>query len=492
MNKIKKINYILLSFFTISIFLIFAYIAYITPYAGDDWGYAFNNGYFNKLWYLYTTWSGRVLAELWVMWSASNKIHFIISNALIFSSSYLFANLIFYKENRFIKNSFIFLALIFSVSVQLRMETYSWSTGSTYSAALSFALAYIYLNIRLMFKDKGLDYKVITMMVLGSLSALCAGLFNEGISAALAISSIFVAIYAYYYKRRYFIYFLIAMFCSILALLIMRLSPGATLRFNRDHLEWASKGILYQITFNYSNLVYYTFHSSKFLVIFLSSTLILLLVEKYKQLNKSFLIYNLAYLILSFPLIIANRLPKNLELALDHNSIFGKIYWTIYAINLLVIIFFALKKSLKRDVILYLTLLALGANTVMLISPIFGARSSLYTYYFLSISIILILNELEKLHPIIDKTIFIGSIILFAIKLKYYHYIFKIVENENRIREAAIEYYRTNPKEKEAWFKKYPPGTLHGIDIEPDDHYHFEVFKRYFNLPQEKIYFYVE
>ena len=103
MNKIKKINYILLSFFTISIFLIFAYIAYITPYAGDDWGYAFNNGYFNKLWYLYTTWSGRVLAELWVMWSASNKIHFIISNALFFLVVIFLLILFFIKKIALLK-----------------------------------------------------------------------------------------------------------------------------------------------------------------------------------------------------------------------------------------------------------------------------------------------------------------------------------------------------------------------------------------------------
>ena len=72
----------------------------------------------------------------------------------------------------------------------------------------------------------------------------------------------------------------------------------------------------------------------------------------------------------------------------------------------------------------------------------------------------------------------------------------KITKQKNPTKERleAIKYYQDHPEDEEVWIKRFPIYTVHAADIEPDDVYHLETFRDYYNLPQDfnKIVFFVE
>ena len=91
MKKIfeKKNFYIYCSIF---ILLLFAYITYKTPLAGDDWGYALNGSLGTPIktaLEFYNSWSGRFFSELWGMIVPCHKWIWNIVNPLLFCGIFI-------------------------------------------------------------------------------------------------------------------------------------------------------------------------------------------------------------------------------------------------------------------------------------------------------------------------------------------------------------------------------------------------------------------
>ena len=97
--------------------LLFAYITYKTPLAGDDWGYALNglnNNPITTAINFYYGWSGRFFSELWGFIAAPHKIIWNIVNPLCFCLIFLAIYKISIKRHN-ILNVLLIIAMMLSV-----------------------------------------------------------------------------------------------------------------------------------------------------------------------------------------------------------------------------------------------------------------------------------------------------------------------------------------------------------------------------------------
>ena len=173
------------------------------------------------------------------------------------------------------------------------------------------------------------------------------------------------------------------------------------------------------------------------------------------------------------------------------NSIYSFIFWPIYVINAFVSIYFGVTDEFKRKKAIFLLIVGGVSAAGMLMSPIYGARSSLYLIYYL-IVVSLVLIEDYNAH----KTVYVVFILmlLFIIGDRTHEFIskYKLVGIRQEERMEVIKYYQEHPEDEEAWIPRFSIYSIHGADVEPDDTYHLETFKEYFKLPQaaDKIVFY--
>ena len=169
------------------------------------------------------------------------------------------------------------------------------------------------------------------------------------------------------------------------------------------------------------------------------------------------------------------------------------LFWPIYTLDILLLIIFGMENNRRKDKALFFFMLGGSANLVMMYSPIFGSRSSIYTLIFMIVVMGLILESINLPKALSIMALLICILVIFD---RFNEYIFKyrLVGLKQMERLEIIEYYKDHPEVEEAWIPRFPVYTIHGGDIEPGDSYHFETFKEYYQLPQaaDKIIFYYE
>lgn len=478
------------------VFALFLMISYLSPLAGDDWGYAVNGQLYNpfKLAFeFYFTWSGRFFSELYGFLVTPNKWVWNLLNPFLFSSIFLLLFLITITNKKLISLPLIVFLMI-SVKDELRMETYTWLMGTTYVIPLSLSLMYLYNLKRLVLDNKQLN---VAQNVFSIASLIIVGMSMENISAALLAMNILVYVYAYFKTKKWnpslFLYTAI----SLVSFMLLRLSPGANLRLLRDHPEWLKLSLIDQITINYPSLIRFTFVEHRYLVLFFSLGLLIVLAKRYYETQKNRVFSLISILILfiamfsSMSLTLSQRLSGlNLNFLTDYQSMFNLVFWPIYTINIFFIIFYALKGD-KRQIALFLLLFAGLTNGAMLLSPIFSYRSSLYTVYFIIGLTSLLFQELSIKWGRISLS-FILILLIGRMSLNYYDK-YRFVSEVTQLRQSQIDYYVDHPEIKEAWLVRYPSYSIHSGDIEEWDVYHMDVFRRYFGImPDVRLVFYNE
>ena len=77
---------------------------------------------------------------------------------------------------------------------------------------------------------------------------------------------------------------------------------------------------------------------------------------------------------------------------------------------------------------------------------------------------------------------------------KDYMFVYDLASEAEKNRLVEIKYYQEHPEDEDVWIKRYPENTVHSADIEPDDIFHLQTFKSFYNLPQkaENITFYFD
>ena len=73
---------------------------------------------------------------------------------------------------------------------------------------------------------------------------------------------------------------------SLIGIILLRLSPGASARLIRDHSAWVELSILDQLIFNYSNFIRFTFIEHRYLVLVFSGLSFIKLVENWFKVKK--------------------------------------------------------------------------------------------------------------------------------------------------------------------------------------------------------------
>lgn len=492
-NKIlKKENfYLLVATF---IFILFFYISYKTPLAGDDWGYYLNGTKGNPILMavdFYFSWSGRFFSELWGFVITHHKMLWNIINALLFCLIFVGIYKIAHVEKKIILIPLIILACILSVDDHLRMETYSWIMGTTYVVPLCLSIWYFYIAEKI-FETNIKDKKFYILFVISNIFLLIIGLMMENIAAAMVFATIVLSIYTYFNKRKNTKYFIINGFVSLSAFIIMRMSPGSNYRLFRDNAIWANQNIFEKITNAFPTFIEKTFLDNNYLILILSLSIILLLIfsnnksQKYKYYKYPAILIQLIAIfeVFSFALPFINRVPSG-------SDVFSLTFWPIYTVITFLSLFVCIENSKRKDKAIFYFMIAGTCSLVMLMSPIYGSRSSLYTVFYIILVIVLII-EMLPIKKMIIFIIMLGFIYIIGDRTFEYLYKYKLVGDAYRERVEIINYYIDHPEVEEVWIPRFPIYTVHGSDIEPDDYYHLEVFKYYFNLPQDpnKIYFY--
>lgn len=494
-SKIKRYNISSITFYItlLFIFVFFYRISSLTPLAGDDWGYAVNGlqGHpFKMAFEFYFSWSGRFFSELYGFLITPHKEIWNVLNALLFASIFYNA-LKISKTNRSISSMLLLIFLMLSVKDELRMETYTWLMGTTYVIPL--ALSLFFLNKIITVIENGLKLKKIYISIL-AITLFYIGLTMENIALVMIFAIILLIIYCYFKYKYIPTYLYIFLLSSIIGFILLRLSPGANARLIRDHKDWLSFSLIKQITINYPNFIRLTFIEHRYLVLIFSSLNIILILNNIYQKRKLSLLNLVLLTIFIFGSFISISLTAStyyvstfiLKLT-DYKSLVNLIFWPTYIVS--IFINTQLLKKEDQYKVLFFILLAGLSNGVMMASPIFGYRSSLYTVYFMIISCLIYFKSIDSKYL---STIIIIPILLLILRsstglLQKY----QLVDNVHEIRMGEITYYQKNPNIKEAWLIRYPIFTIHSGDIEQDDTYHMDVFKQYFGLQNDlKIYFY--
>ena len=491
MKKIfeKKNFYIFCSIF---ILLLFAYITYKTPLAGDDWGYALNGSLGTPIktaLEFYNSWSGRFFSELWGMIVPSHKWIWNIVNPLLFCGIFICIYKLSNINKKYISSSLLIMAIMLSVDDNLRMETYSWIMGTTYVIPLFFSLLY-FLVIDYMLEKDLYDTKFNICAYLINLPLFIIGMMMENIAATMIVGEVILLIYVYFNKKKAFKYLLINLIVSIISFSLMRMSPGSSARLLSEHASWNNMSLFEKIGSAYPNFLKITFINNNYAISLFSLCLILYIFYSKNKVN---LIYKIvSILILMFGIFSVFSFVLGNNIFNDENSLYSFIFWPLYIINAFVSLYLFSDKDYLCYKKLFVLMFAGCNGLVMLYSPIYGSRSAIYTIYYLIIVSVMLFDETYNIKKMPLFICFILFLVIVGDRTHEYLYKYRLVGLVQEERLEIIKYYKEHPEDKEAWIPRFPVYTIHGADIEEGDTYHFETFKEYYGLPQDadKIIFY--
>lgn len=476
-------------------FLFFLMISYWSPMAGDDWGYAvggFNQNPFLLAYEQYFHWAGRILAEFYSFFVAPRKWIWNILNPIMFVSiTYLLTKMSSNKKEK-VQSLFLVLFLILSVKDNLRMQTYTWLIGGVYVLSTLLLLYCIYVVKKEYIDDKSLQiHQTFYAIISFSLPLMME---NAGIGI-LVMNLLLVIFYFFNHNKRYQKYLLFVVLSGI-GVMINLLSPGARFRLESGHSDWLMLSIVDKIIINWPNLLRFTFVENRMLSLILALLLTLFTFSKYQG--------KLRYLpcILIDGVVMLSSLSLTLQSKLNL-SFFSLLYdienpTSLMVISVVYILFVAsifyriltLLKNKDRYFALFLFLIAGACNTVMLGSPIFDYRSSIFTVYCFFCLIVFLFYQLEYSNRLM---LIIGCLMMMLVlmKVRTYYQKYKAVHLTQQERDMQIQYYKEHPEDLEAYFIRMPIFTVHSADIEDWDTYHQKVFKEYYGLnPDLKLHFY--
>ena len=475
--------------------ILFFIISKWTPLAGDDWGYAIN-GMNNNPWNMavafYQSWSGRFFSELWGFVIAPNKSLWNILNTAFFMLIFVFSMLLTSSKKNYFVSGLLILMLMLRVNSDLRMETYTWIMGSTYIIPLLLIVIYLYLIERKVIYNKNVNMN--WLLLITGFICFYVGLTVENAAAIMIVAQIILVIYYFYYQHRLNLFLVINMIISIVSFVIMRLSPGSTFRLLRDHAVWNQQPILTKIINNIPNLIKYTFIDNRYLIFALSFVLFAIVVKKtMKKLNTRKLLFNITlmiYLVSSLVVIGANKLVNDFDVEImkvffELDNVVVWIYWLIYICVVFTVVYLYIDNIKIRQKIIFFIIIGGSANLAMLMSPIFGARSSIYLVYFIMFVVVLAFNELNINDGILKLSISFVLLLMITLSAKDYLLKYSQVNQIHHERLAIIDYYLDNPDIKNIHIPRMPPYSVHGADIEDGDDYHFETFKAYYGLAMD-------
>lgn len=469
---------------------LFHHMAINVPLAGDDWGYAYeglNGNALSLAFAMYFNWSGRFFAELWGYIMAANKTLWNSVNPWLFVAIGIVTVAGFTKKKNWLAAIVLMIGLMVSVDTRLRMETYAWIMGSTYVTAL------VGLIIELaMIKCIVVDNHKYPWIysILAALCCLFVGLDMENAAVvAVAANGLTIGYLWFNHDHSKIKYMVLPCIVSIIALLILRLSPGAMYRLTVDNQAFNGLTIVEKISTNWPHFLYYTFVANPYPLVVLN---LLLLVKTIPEVIKkpSWRLIMVSILALVGLIIASSEMIYN-HTGLNILKVFYDVYYTQSSVWILTLFYCGYTIGLIDYFIHSLdhnhALLAVGllllagiANGVMVISPIFGARSALYTVYLLIALDLVLMDSISCIGLTIPFALL--GLLLCMQRIPYLEDLYGMIGVRSERRMMEINYYRDHPQIDEIHITRFPLDTVHSVDIEAGDTYHFDTFKKYYGL----------
>lgn len=492
MNKFRKYTheYGIIVVFSLIIFSWFYFISSKTTLAGDDWAF-FNNtmkdGIFDSALGMYFGWEGRLMTLFSIHTLIFNISLWKIINSLIYTLVYISIMLIIKPKYKLL-SSILFILLILTIKDNIRMEVFSWITGSVYYG-IPLALSFVYFSINyLVLKNKIEKFKWIFV----SVSLLCAfyiPLGMENIGIAILIYTLFLNILFYIQNKKINIIFGMNLLVIFVSYVIWFLSPGSSIRLG-NMPDWQKLSFIEKIFQTLPNVMFFTFYQNKYLILILSSILSIYNFIKMKHFIKfAAILFYIFSIILIFSQRIQSFMPSNefISLMADGYSLFNTLFWIVYSIILVgnIILIDINQKEIRFSLVL---LMALFSSAPLIMSPVIGYRLIVYPFFYLCFLIIMILNEFEFPRNT-DKALFVILFVIsiyFGNQLRYKYNLVEAITNERLAILSDYQIYADQYKDG-IWLPRYPIFTIHGGDIEIEDTYHMNAFKKYFNIPMDEI-----
>lgn len=488
MTLIRKNKWLILM--SIGLYLLMYYATSRSPIVGDAYNYATVGLRDNPVWlaYLaYFSWSGRFFSELWGFFMCSKVELWNLLNPLFFVVIYWsIISIVNGKQ----KPSVMILTLIMMLQVEdhIRTQTYTWIMGTTYLIPLMLCLVYLAVLKHYVFD---LEKKIPTgLSILMNFVMFYIGLTMENIAGAMLMILIMTGGYLYFTKKQVDKGLIINLLFSAIGLILLRSSPGANGRLAEYHPEWVVLSFFEKITHNVKYFVELTFTNN---TVVLSLFIVLLLYHVYRfYQNKrkdalAILFSAVEVLALIFVLIpgLTSMVYRNGMHYLGW-LYFG--FWILFVIASIYLISVCIQRN--KHYILLMVLVGGASSACLMISPIFSSRSMLYFVYFILLANLFLLDELELTSKQSQALLISACIAIVPVVYRYYD-IYSEVARLQYERMEIVDYYRAHPEEKEAWIPRIPDNLIHSANIEDDNEYHMETFKKYYNLPEDlKIIFY--
>jgi len=497
MEKIKANKY---AFAIVTLFvLLLFFICWCSPLNGDDWGnYIVAQGGFANMVeatrQMYISWEGRIVSRILIYLLTYHNLAWIIVNTLFFVSLYMIIIKLVgvEKEKKNLLLSLVFISF-FAVENTVFTQTYIWRAGGcTYFFPMVLLISWFLFNNYIWEKEKKL--KAISIIFAGALNFI-ASLFVENIAVMFVIANFIYFVYYYLRYKKNNMLFLVCFFCSLIGFLIMYMSPGTVARMLVENPEFNNLNVFNKIIHNIPNFVSYTFINNSFLI--LLGTICMTYMFLKEKLNKCFKIIFILYInILTIFTVIAylvdriNSLSSNrFEMISQYTNYFYDpvkfplliLAWTVYGTLFLYLCARYFKNNNLRDKQLFLIAMAFLSNAVMLISPIWGARTSVATVFILYIVLFSIINTIKISDKIYRNIQYLNTTIIITITI-----IFSILYNNIRMQQISREQYirmQLHQKANIIEIIRFPDYALWNSN--PINDFHINTFKIYYNIPLE-------
>ena len=445
-------------------FLFMFLILHWSPIAGDDWIYASEvryTGVIAQTVYEYLTWSGRVLSEFWGFVFTSRKIIWeVCGSALIALTAWFIVQLC---TKRSLCEYLLSVLLILTVPLMIRTQTMTFAVG--------FAAYYIpiplYFWLLFLLKEYFFEQKedLLRKVLMGVLCFLIP-LHMENMSVLLAFTSFMVCVYAFLRKKDMRFPFVL-LGISFISCIIMFFSPGTPQRLSEEFSQ-SSTFDLARILTNWKPLLYLTMYYWDMLNTVLCALLVLKHLQKKDRVS---LVVSAVFLIH----IVLTWMNGFSNMYLD--SIWFFVYYGALCYSA------CLEGKNLRDILLFLCAGALVTSLIMLLSPSFPERTSVYSMFCMTAFCLLEFDTMDiGPKPLLTLVLSAG---IAAAGVHWYR-IYYSVHLVNIVRQSQVEYYRKRPDAGEAWFLAYPRGSVHSANIDSeDDREHIKGFKDYYYLSQD-------
>jgi len=286
----------------------------------------------------------------------------------------------------------------------------------------------------------------------------------ENAAALMFGADLLVLIYLFFSDRRKLKRMAMITGFAIAGTLIILLSPGAALRMSGDNAAFSSLSLFEKIAQNWPLFLEHAFTEHAWITGILFASFAVGFFQNRRRIG------GLCYAVIAA--LIAGIFLES--------GIFDLFLLVILGGMTLVYE----EDRRKKWFLIWLLLCAMGADLVMLVSPIFDSRSGLYTVYLLLCAALVNADDLDlnRFQAGAAALLFAAGIIVRMIGL---YDIYHMVHLINVKRYSEIEYYRLRPDAGDAWLLAYPDESIHSANVQEGDDTHMYYFKEYYHLNQD-------